>query len=329
VVYAFSQVGRDDQCVMFWDTATDGRHLKHVHGLLALSGAGEFCALVAAAPAPEEGAPAPAGRFIVVLCNSIGSAVETRYINVEPMHMCMTPSCVVVASRDALYMWSYRAGGGAGARGGGGGGAAAAAGAASPPAARRDVGVGKERVFSVADVSVGATAASSGEGEGGAARLAGGDGDICCVAASARWLLVGRESGAVQLFSLPGMVLEQKFQLRVRPASLQLNCDGTRFSVIDDSCTLSFFDMTRQVTNASGGISVGEHLEFEKAGVWVGARCPRAPCKYLLPYPPPPPPTAQTPFRRASCGPRTTPTCGPSWRRRVCTSTAGIPRRSP
>ncbi len=268
VVYAFSQAGRDDQCVMFWDTSTDERHLKHVRGLQAVCGAGDYCALVAAAPAPEEGGVA-AGRFIVVLCNSIGTAVETRYINVEPLHVCMTPHCVVVASRDALYMWSYRAavGGAGGARGGGGGGGGSAA--ASPLLARRDAGAGKERVFSVADVSVGAAAASSGEGEGGAARPAGGDGDICCVAASARWLLVGRDSGAVQLFSLPGMVLEQKFTLRVRPAELKLNCDGTRFSVIDGDCRLSFFDMAKQATNASGATTVGEHLEFQKDGVWV------------------------------------------------------------
>ncbi len=335
VVYSFATAGRDDQCVMFWDTSTDERHLKHVRGLLAMCGSGEHCALVATAPEPEEGAAAAVGRYIVVLCNSIGTAVETRYINVEPTHLCMTPHCVVVASRDALYMWSYRAGagGGGGARGGG-----SVAGATSPPAARREVGAGKERLFSVANVSVGAAAAvSGGEGEAGAARPAGGDGDICCVTASARWLLVGRDSGAVQLFSLPGMVLEQKFQLRVRPAQLQLNCDGTQFSVIDGNCTLSFFDMTKQAANASGVVSVGEHLEFEKPGVWVrfrvfesGAKVKRGPH-----FTPPLHTHTRTHTRahsraphRASRGPRTIQACTRSWRRHACTCTARAARRS-
>lgn len=51
--------------------------------------------------------------------------------------------------------------------------------------------------------------------------------------------------------------------LRCRPQQLKLNCDGTKFSVIDINGIVSFYDMTDQTDSA-----VGTHLPTERKEVW-------------------------------------------------------------
>ena len=66
---------------------------------------------------------------------------------------------------------------------------------------------------------------------------------ICSVAAGPESFIIGRQSGTVNKYSLPYIQLENKLQLRCRPQQLQMNCDSTRFSVIDINGILSFYDM--------------------------------------------------------------------------------------
>ena len=50
--------------------------------------------------------------------------------------------------------------------------------------------------------------------------------------------------------------------LRTRPQQMQMNCDSTRFSIIDINGVLSFYDMQSEGQN-QGGIGIksqGEHL---------------------------------------------------------------------
>jgi len=132
-------------------------------------------------------------------------------------------------------------------------------------------------VFNIDDATVGGGggADSAAGGAGGSAlagmRTGGGGGTdaICCIAASTKMLLVARESGVVQQYSLPMVTLENKHQLRCRPATIQLNCDSTRFSVIDINNVLTLFDLEARVVNAAGVTVQGEHLAFEKKDVWV------------------------------------------------------------
>lgn len=66
---------------------------------------------------------------------------------------------------------------------------------------------------------------------------------ICSIAASAEAFIVGRMSGTVNKYTLPYIQLENKLQLRCRPQQLHMNCDSTRFSIIDINGVLSFYDM--------------------------------------------------------------------------------------
>lgn len=47
-------------------------------------------------------------QFILILCNAIGSPVDSKYIDVEPLHLAMTPYHVIVANNEMVYVWQYR-----------------------------------------------------------------------------------------------------------------------------------------------------------------------------------------------------------------------------
>ena len=59
--------------------------------------------------------------------------------------------------------------------------------------------------------------------------------------------------------------------LRCRPQQLSMNCDSTKFSIIDINGILSFYDFT-STANAQVGrgaqVVAGEHLQTERKEVW-------------------------------------------------------------
>lgn len=78
--------------------------------------------------------------------------------------------------------------------------------------------------------------------------------------------MIGRESGMVFQYTLPRVMLENKFQLRCRPQQLALNCTSSRMSIIDINGILSFYDL--DVRTNEDGTSEGEHLAFERKDAW-------------------------------------------------------------
>lgn len=51
--------------------------------------------------------------------------------------------------------------------------------------------------------------------------------------------------------------------MRCRPNAIQLNCDGSRFSIIDINGVVSFFDVTDTTESVNG-----THLQLERKEVW-------------------------------------------------------------
>lgn len=89
---------------------------------------------------------------------------------------------------------------------------------------------------------------------------------ICAVCASNSTLIVGRASGTLIRYSLPHLVLEQKYVVRCRPQALALNCNSTRLSIIDINGVLTMFDLDARPDGAKG--SVGAHLKWERKDAW-------------------------------------------------------------
>ncbi|EDO46375.1 predicted protein [Nematostella vectensis] len=217
VVYAFNKPDRVEHCVVFWDTKNGEKFVKYVRNLLSITACGEHCILATKADDAT-------GQYVLVLCNAIGTPLDSKYIELEPLFVAMTRSHVVAASKEAFYTWQYR----------------------SPkkltalemqvPSRRKDV---RERMFHIDDVPSGA-----GEGIKDVRKaLAPTQDPICCACASEKMLIVGRESGTVHRYSLPKLALDMKHVLNCRPHQLSLNCSSSRLAIIDISGVLTFFDL--------------------------------------------------------------------------------------
>ena len=274
LVCAYNKSDRPEHCVVFWDTNTDDRYTKYVKKLLSIGAAGENCILATKADVSaaenhsagnvragdrsgrngRSGSDADDGTYILILCNAIGSPVDSKYINVMPSFLAMTPCHVVVASDTMLYVWQYRSQVSKLTALDGKGGFSWP----SHFGLRRKES--RERTFHIDELPGREGAASAGRGRPNDA--------ICCVAASDRCLVVGRESGTLHKYSLPHLSLEHKYVIRCRPQLLALNCDSTRMSIIDINGILSFFDLEKVAADPRGRDSVGEHLAFERKDAW-------------------------------------------------------------
>ena len=253
VVYSFAKPGRDEQCVIFWNTKTNEKYTKYVRNLLAMQGSGEHCVLISIAdddtannndantPTPTSNKP-NTRQYVVILCNAIGSPVDSKHINVYPDYVTMTPYHVAVASMDTLYVWHYRTQ------------VSRLTSVDSNTLRRKE---GRERIFQLEDQNNNSLEMMNNNG-----------GSICCLATSTKYLLVARENGIVYQYQLPSLILENKFRLRCRPVQIQINCDSTRFSIIDLSNILTFYDMEAKSIGPGGSTTIGEHLSFERRDVW-------------------------------------------------------------
>ncbi|XP_015772966.1 PREDICTED: WD repeat-containing protein 35-like [Acropora digitifera] len=257
VVYAFNKPDRQEHCVVFWDTKNEEKYVKYVRNLLSITASGEHCVLATRADDNN-------GQHVLVLCNAIGTPLDSKYIEIEPLFVAMTRSHVIASSREAFFSWQYR----------------------SPKkltalelqthTKREDVRENDAgtpyypefsnlRMFHIDDVPSGA-----GEGIKDVTKaLAPTHDPVCCICASDKVLILGRESGTIHRYSLPKLALEMKNVLNYRPHQLSLNCISSRLAIVDISGVLSFFDLDVKKTDPTKNETVvGEHLKFERKDVW-------------------------------------------------------------
>jgi WD repeat-containing protein 35 len=98
LVYAFPKPDRD-LCITFWDIDIDEKYLKYIKNLIAIKSAGEYCVIVTTT---EED-----NLWALVMCNSTGSPVETKYLNFEPLFISMSRTHIVACNHQTVYIWQY------------------------------------------------------------------------------------------------------------------------------------------------------------------------------------------------------------------------------
>ncbi|XP_038051534.1 WD repeat-containing protein 35-like isoform X4 [Patiria miniata] len=243
VVYSFSKPERTEQCVVFWETVSGERHIKYVRNLISVTAYGDHCVL--ATKADES-----TGQYVLVLCNSIGTPLESKYIDIEPIYIAVTRTHVIAASKEAFYVWQFKT-------------------AKKLTAMEVNQAMGRkkdsrERVYHIDDTP-------SGAGESildFSKAFAPTNDAVCCVCASDKLLIVGRESGTLNRYSLPHLALTNKHTVNCRPHALSLNCNSARLAIIDITGILTFFDLETKWVNGDGQEIQGQQLEFERKDVW-------------------------------------------------------------
>ncbi|XP_014106856.1 PREDICTED: WD repeat-containing protein 35 isoform X2 [Pseudopodoces humilis] len=243
VVYAYTRADRPECCVVFWDTKNNEKYVKYVKSLISITTYGDFCVLATKA---DENQP----QYVLVLCNSIGTPLDPKYIDIEPLFVTMTKTHVIAASKEAFYVWQYRV--------------AKKLTAMEINQLARTRKEGRERIYHIDDTSSG-----PGDGHLDYSRAFEGTRDpICAITASDKILLVGRESGTIQRYSLPSVAVVKSYTLDCRAYQLSLNCNASRLAIIDLSGVLTFLDLDTRAADSTGQQEAGEQLKLERKDVW-------------------------------------------------------------
>mmetsp|Transcript_13455 Transcript_13455/g.34500 ORF Transcript_13455/g.34500 Transcript_13455/m.34500 type:complete len:812 (+) Transcript_13455:111-2546(+) len=238
IVYSFTTKSRAEHCVVFWDTKLNGHQVKYVRALTKMAAAGQYTVL-ATRHEDED-------TWALILCNKIGQAIDSKFIHIEPIFLDISETHVVAASHDAVFVWAYQTGL-----------AAQAAGKKN----RRD-----ERIFHADD------SPSTAKEDWGKFRKAHAQAQdpVSCIAVSKSMLLIGKDSGVLQEYGLPGLSLGNRHFLDCCPDSLALNCNSTKVAVVDLSGVMIMYDLTAKSTDPeSGGTQTGAAvMGFERKDVW-------------------------------------------------------------
>ncbi|KAM9476708.1 WD repeat-containing protein 35 [Clarias gariepinus] len=256
VVYAYTRPDRMEYSVVFWDTKNNEKFVKYVKGLMSVTTCGDFCILATKAddshPQEDVDPDAATATYVLVLCNSIGTPLDSKYIEIDPLFVTMTKTHVIAASKEAFYVWQYRV--------------AKKLTALEINQVAKTRKEGRERVYHIDDTPSGTADGALDFTKAFAATRD----PICCITASDRTLIVGRESGILQKYLLPNVSLAQKFSLSCRAYQLSLNCNSSRLAVIDMTGVLTFLDVDPRGSSgeAEEGASAGDPSKFERKDVW-------------------------------------------------------------
>lgn len=108
----------------------------------------------------------------------------------------------------------------------------------------------------------------------------------CCISCTDKCLIIGRESGLLQYYALPHVVLINKYQISLRPHKISINCNSTlvvylkkiraflpeecfrRLSVIDVAGTLTVLDASDAIGRFSNSTSDNNN-RLERKDVWA------------------------------------------------------------
>ncbi len=240
LVFAFQKPDKNDMTIVFWDSVVNEKHSRTMKGLMHIEAAGEYCVLVSELEESK-------GEYILILSNAVGCPVDSKTINIRPKYVTMNQTHVIVCSDDTIYYWQYRS--------------QYSQGVSLESEKKRKAG--KESAFHVDEIPTPNAIYDK-------SRWRNPDQDIqdpiCSVAAGKDGFIIGRSSGHVYKYTLPYIQRdENKFLLKCKPQTLSLNCDCTKFAIIDINGVLTFFEMEE----CPPGTKVpGYHKPEEKKEVW-------------------------------------------------------------
>ncbi|MCQ2817045.1 MAG: hypothetical protein MJ252_07250 [archaeon] len=90
---------QEHHTLVFWNTKTKKQNLKYVKKMVDLVSFGSFCLI--SAKINED-------NYLLILSNSIGSPVDNKIINIEPVIMCMNSTHCAITDKHYVYIWQFR-----------------------------------------------------------------------------------------------------------------------------------------------------------------------------------------------------------------------------
>lgn len=248
VTFTNERMTKEGVCVYFWNTSTNTTCTKFVKKLVSMASCEEHCVLAA-----QNDSNIETERYVLIVCNAIATPVDTKYIELEPLWVTMSNSTVVAASKNQFLVWNFRT-----------------PRSTSLNASRNQR---RSRVFHVDDTPTGVTQIIRDlDKEGNVFETPVNKkmtmDAISCIAVTDKILLVGRESGMIQRYSLPQITLTNRYNISAmrRPSQIAINCNSTRASIIDTAGILTLLDLNVEGTKNAEPQDVDK---FERKDAWA------------------------------------------------------------
>nr|XP_023029130.1 WD repeat-containing protein 35 [Leptinotarsa decemlineata] len=238
VVFASGRQHKPGICLSFWDTASNQCHTLWVAELLALAAYGDFCVAAVRSEANDT-----LGKYVLMLYNTLGTPVDGKYVNIEPIGVTMNSHQVFVASKNNFIVWHYK----------------------TPKSIT--TGSARWRMFHIDDNPTGAVEIIQEFDSGSTFPVVTHDtvDPVSCLVSSDKCLVVGRDSGLIQYYALPHVVLSNRYKIATRPHKMAVNCNSTRLSIIDVSGVMTVLDISEGVGRPT---TAAEGARLERKDVW-------------------------------------------------------------
>lgn len=128
-MYAYVRADRPEHCVVFWNSETLERRLKYVKNLVNITATADLCLLSTNSDEPGQVLynctitciVFQAQSFLLVvfgcslsqqstliLCNAIGSPLDSVQVDMDPMFVALCSDFAVVASQETIFVWQVR-----------------------------------------------------------------------------------------------------------------------------------------------------------------------------------------------------------------------------
>jgi len=91
LAFAYQKADRVEYTIIFWDTVTGKKSLKFVKALNTIKSSGDLCCIVTELIGLD--------LWQIDLCNSIGSPIDSKQINIEPVSVTMTKTHIIVTKQ--------------------------------------------------------------------------------------------------------------------------------------------------------------------------------------------------------------------------------------
>ncbi|CAJ0608122.1 unnamed protein product [Cylicocyclus nassatus] len=100
VVYSYERAERGDYRVVFYETKLDESYSKPVRQLEQIAASNDYCVI---ASHPEDSM----GKCLLQLCNNIGTCIDLKYVEVDPVSVSLNNWVAVVAGGDSYFIWHF------------------------------------------------------------------------------------------------------------------------------------------------------------------------------------------------------------------------------
>jgi len=252
IAYAYSKPNKSDTYITFWNSKTNEKYTKLYTKVLSLISYDVYCLIVTKSTVEEN-------QYIFTVVNSIGTPIHTKIIDFEPVCYGINKTRVYVASTDTILYYQFKS-------------STNGSNIAYNAIRKKEL---QEYSFNIDDIKNIGTSAQDVSFGGYHIN----NDPIIQIAVSDLYLVVARQSGALLQFSLPNVVLENQYFISHQPQHMQLNCDSTMLSLIDNSGILKIFSFSKSenLNSSSDGLvkstndiiaDTGKLLEFERKDVW-------------------------------------------------------------